>query len=277
MKKFLSLISFVFITGINIAQSGVNAPDFTSTDINGNTHNLYNYLNAGKLVILDVSTTWCGPCWGFHEAHYLKELYDEFGPNGTDDIVVLFYEADPATTLADLNGSGSDTQGDWITGIPYPIFNDSIIVLNQYVYGMSYPTVNLICPSGKMIMDDLNYYNDYSNQAQSLQDMRTVVLNYINTCTSLGLHENIELFNDVRIAPNPSFSSTTVSLNANSNESVSIKVMDVTGKEILILSNQLNEGQNDILLDLTEFEVGKYFVQIGNDNFVSKLIPIVKQ
>jgi hypothetical protein len=270
MKKFFSLISFVCITGINFAQFSVYAPDFTSTDINGNTHNLHSYLNAGKLVILDVSTTWCGPCWYVHEQHYLKDLYNEFGPNGTDEIVVLFYEADPATTLADLNGIGADTQGDWITGTPYPIFNDTNIVIDQDVYGWGYPTINVICPSGKMNVDNLHYYDDYSA-------MRTAVVNYINTCTSLGVQENVELFSDVSIAPNPSFSSTTVSLNANSNETISIKLMDVLGKEILTLSKQLNEGQNDILLDLTEFEVGKYFVQIGNDNFVSKLIPIVKQ
>ena len=93
----------------------------------------------------------------------------------------------------------------------------------------------------------------------------------------MDLQENVKLFIDDIIAPNPTFPSTTVSLNTNSYETVSIKVMDVTGQEILTLSKQLIEGQKNILLDLTEFEVGKYFVQIGNDNFVSKLIPIVKQ
>jgi thiol-disulfide isomerase/thioredoxin len=276
MKKIFSFLSFVFITGINIAQIGAVAPDFTVTDINGVSHNLYSYLNSGKLVILDVSTTWCGPCWGFHEEHYLKELYDEFGPNGTNEIVVFFYEADESTTISDLNGSGSNTQGDWISGTPYPIMNETPVTLDLNAYYTGFPTISLICPSDKKIKEDL-FYSQAQTPAQSLENMRTVVLNYINSCTTLGIQENVELFNDVSIAPNPSFSSATVSLNANSNEIVSIKVLDVLGKEILTLSKQLNEGQNDILLDLTEFEVGKYFVQIGNDNFVSKLIPIVKQ
>ena len=37
--------------------------DFTVTDQFGEVHNLYNYLDEGYTVILDVSATWCGPCW----------------------------------------------------------------------------------------------------------------------------------------------------------------------------------------------------------------------
>ena len=63
MKHFL-LSVFVFLSSFFQANAqvadGTIAPDFTVTDIMGNTHNLYSYLNANKHVILDFSATWCG-------------------------------------------------------------------------------------------------------------------------------------------------------------------------------------------------------------------------
>ena len=37
--------------------NGSVAPDFTATDVNGNQHRLYDYLDQGYTVILDISAT----------------------------------------------------------------------------------------------------------------------------------------------------------------------------------------------------------------------------
>jgi len=48
------------------AQFGT-APDFTVTDINGNTHSLYaDILDQGKIAVVQVAATWCLPCWNLH-------------------------------------------------------------------------------------------------------------------------------------------------------------------------------------------------------------------
>ena len=153
MKKQFKLFTLLLISmtvGITYAQlpDGSTAPDFTATDIEGNSHSLYaDYLNNGKGVVIDVSATWCGPCWSYHESHELKDLYNSYGPNGSNEISVLFIEGDNSTTLQDLQGTGTNTLGDWVTGTPYPIIdNSSVAQTLQIEY---YPTIYGICPDGK--------------------------------------------------------------------------------------------------------------------------------
>lgn len=119
------------------------APNFTTTDINGNTYTLYDYLNAGKTVIIDMMATWCSPCWSFHTNGALEEVYNTYGPNGTNEMMVFMMEADPTTAASTLTTS---TLGDWTAGTPQPICNDdNIAALYNLQY---YPTILMICPTG---------------------------------------------------------------------------------------------------------------------------------
>ncbi|MEM1319116.1 MAG: T9SS type A sorting domain-containing protein [Bacteroidota bacterium] len=97
--------------------AGVIAPDFTVTDINGNVHTLYDYLDAGIDVILDFSATWCGPCWSYHQSHILTNIFN------ANEAMVLMVEADASTPTSCIYGNCSRTIGNWTIGTPYPIIN----------------------------------------------------------------------------------------------------------------------------------------------------------
>lgn len=146
MRKKVFYVIVVCLLSINLAHSQ-EATDFTVTDLNGEQHNLFQYLDEGKTVILDVSTTWCFPCWKVHQSHYLEYLYQTYGPAGTDELVVIFFEGDEATTMEDMLGNTESTFGNWIEGISYPIINATSIsqeFKNSYVDG--FPTISVICP-----------------------------------------------------------------------------------------------------------------------------------
>ena len=145
-KNLLALVIVLFLINNVNAQmaNGSTGPDFTINDINGVSISLYSdFLDQGIPVIMDISATWCPPCWSFHEGHAMKDIYMNYGMGGSGEIGILFVEGDGSTGLADLQGTGN-TAGDWITGTPYPIIDDAGIAnLYQISY---YPTVYGICP-----------------------------------------------------------------------------------------------------------------------------------
>ena len=147
MKHIYMFFAVLAICTTAFAQlpDGSIAPDFTATDINGDEWNLYDLLDEGNTVILDFYATWCGPCWNYKETGILEDLWNTFGPEGTGDLYVFALESDDATTNADLHGTGPNTTGDWVTGTPFPMFDNMSNVFD--LYGNTYyPTIYTICP-----------------------------------------------------------------------------------------------------------------------------------
>ncbi len=165
MKRIL-LITLVGILSFTYSSAqladGSIAPDWTLTDVDGTAHNLYSYLDGSYTIFLDFSAVWCGPCWSYHTSGALEDLYIHHGPAGfpnvdantTDDVMVFFIEGD-ASALACLQGTGCDTQGDWLTGTPYPVFCTDGTVNNDNttsLYSIGYwPTIYMICPDRTLI------------------------------------------------------------------------------------------------------------------------------
>lgn len=125
--KRLTILTFCILMGhLGTAQiaNGSLAPNFSGVDLNGNSYNLHQILGSGRGVILDFSTTWCGPCLTMHRTHFFDLINQNYGPQGTDELVVLFLEIDNTTDLADLQGTGDFTVGDFTSCTDLPILDD---------------------------------------------------------------------------------------------------------------------------------------------------------
>ena len=174
MKKLL-LSTAILLAGVSANAQlapGSVAPNFTVTayqpwlstagSASNGSFTLYDYLDQGYTVFLDVSATWCGPCWNYHLNGALEDIYAAHGPSGapgvssttTDDVMVIWIEGDDQTADATmLNGSGSI--GNWIepaagNQIQFPMANPASALANTINndYAIAYfPTIYRICPN----------------------------------------------------------------------------------------------------------------------------------
>lgn len=174
MKKLL-FSAAMLLAGVSANAQlapGSVAPNFTVTayqswlatagTTNNGSYTLYDYLDQGYTVFLDVSATWCGPCWNYHLSGALEDVYAAHGPAGapgvvsstTDDVMVIWIEGDGQTADATmLDGSGAI--GNWIepaagNQIQFPMANPASAAANQINndYAIAYfPTIYRICPN----------------------------------------------------------------------------------------------------------------------------------
>ena len=141
MKKIL-LLTFTFLISINAyTQAGLlagtgYAPNFTVTDINGTSHTIYDYLDSGYVMVLELMSVTCGHC--IQHAAGTENSYLTNGPAGSNVARFLGLEINAST-------------------------NNTAISYFANTYGASFPIANNISPSGigYMLSGTPTYYVVY--------------------------------------------------------------------------------------------------------------------
>ncbi|HLP14034.1 MAG TPA: T9SS type A sorting domain-containing protein [Flavobacteriales bacterium] len=248
MKKFLIIVCFssgVFQGKAQLAD-GSTAPDFTLNDINGNSINLYGYLDAGITVYLDIFAAHCPTCWAYHNTYALKDLYNNHGPAGTltQDIMVIAIEHDPANGMNELTGVSGSTAGDWVTGTPYPIINPEGTDRSNFIsaYNVTfYPMIYAICPDRKITWI-------------GTQD-ETTLYNHVGTCAVSGM-------NDVDVETLQVYFSNTdnlIHVKVSKTGVCSLTIFDSNGR--VVLQQKSVEGP----VSFTQFGQGIYLYQVTDN------------
>lgn len=149
MKRKLHVLIIAMVCMIT-TQLNAQIPDYgvwpsgvVFTDLDGGTHDIDAILDSGRPVIIDAFAVWCVPCWNYHQGHQLENLHQQYGPGGTNELVVLAVESDASTPAGNITGGGQSI-GNWRNGITYPMINDDNLagIINQAYY----PIIIMISP-----------------------------------------------------------------------------------------------------------------------------------
>lgn len=139
-KKILFLLLLARIPAN--AQIGNTAPDFTATDVHGHTHHLYEYLDAGKFVVLDFFFTTCVPCQYY--SPQVNLAYEKYGCNTADVIFLSIDYNDPDAAVIAYEQQYN---------IEFPsiggLTGGNGIVSDYGIFG--FPTFYLIAPDKKIV------------------------------------------------------------------------------------------------------------------------------
>lgn len=255
--KHLIFVCFIFLFARSNAQlaNGSIAPDFTLTDYYGTTHHLYTYLNSGKTVFLEIFAAHCPVCWAYGQTDILNNMFLNYGPMGTNEMVVIALEYDQWNDSNAFIGNGPPwvTQGNWLLNTSFPIINvedpDRTIFID---YNVSfYPLIYKICPD-KIIERIMTN----ETEAQLYQK--------VQNCTSvMSINENKN-----SIVPYVDQHSKTLFLKGLENAS-SIQISNLQGQ----LIKHLNPTNNQAI-SLNDLAGGLYIysVQTKNKVLVNKII-----
>jgi hypothetical protein len=246
---------------------------FALTDLNGSTVDVFTTLDAGKHLLLDISATWCSSCWGLHQSKLIDNYYTQYAAPQTADALVYFVEGDANTSLADIQGTGGNTVGNWTSGTTHPIMHASaseLSTMNSAITvngagGYGFPTVLLFCADRKMykvIPSQQNTVAKLRTFAESTCGLTPLSINQNNTPEKVALSWYIASTKQLKVVTNASNDFT-------------VTLYSLSGSQISKVSGYFNAGEN--VVDLSD-EMAKIVehltiakITIGNDTQFFKL------
>ena len=241
--------------------------DFTVTDTDGNTINLYAITATGKYVFLDFFFDTCPPCQT--TSQYFSELHEKYGcnegdiyciamNNGSDsDAEVIAYEntyggssAHPPAVSADGGAAAVDTD----LGIP------------------AYPTYCVIGPDNKLFNADIwpieditTFENAFPSGGFNVMDCNTASVEEMEVSTALNIY------------PNPTSNDLNLVVDLTENTNVTLEVYNVLGKlEFTQNIGQLASGQTNYTLNVSSLNTGNYILKLNSDKGVAAVSSFVK-
>ncbi len=252
-STILTVILSLTFFDISKAQVGAPAPDFTVTDTHGETHHLYDYLSAGKVVVLDFFYTDCRAC-----QFYSPEVDSVFAKYGCNSANVIFMGIDHDDNNLEVLDYDQQYQ------IPYPSMSGLEGGGNEVaaLYNIqSYPTFYVI-DSTKTIVRDI-YPPTLENFDVNFQQLGILP----SSCDASSVKPIGEPKCDIALFPNPvsSHEYLSIQMPVGNLDYTHFEIINYTGQRVA--SGQLGMNNSTIVeMNVSNLIPGLYLLTINPEN-----------
>jgi hypothetical protein len=259
MKKIL-LINALFCFSVGIVCAQTTATDFTTDDCNGVTHNLFNDLDAGNVIVIGWVMP-CGPC-----ATYTIPAYSAVQSFATSHPGrVHFYLVDDYanTTCATLINWGNTNNMPLNTTF-------SSADIDMYDYGTAgMPKVAVL--GG---IDHTVYYNTNNSQI-NFNGVQTAITNALSA--PLAVEQSVNNEFEILSYPNPVNNVLNVSYTNIKSAIINFTIVDVLGKVVLSIEEDASylKGEATKSINISALNNGNYFLKISSAGIVESIPFIV--
>ena len=250
MKK---LVSFIFLFFIAISIAFAQATDFTTDDCNGVTHNLFDSLDAGNIIVI----AWvmpCGPCATYAGyAYSAVQTFSMSHPGKVDFYLVDDYANTSCSNLVN-----------WGNTFNMPLnttFSSADISMSDYgADGM--PKVVVLAGSNHLV-----YYNMNDSQID-LNGVQSAINNALAAPLDLVEKENKKM--GLISFPNPNHNGLlNISYKTYRVESITFDIINTLGETVLTFSDYSEEviDRNNKEFDISMLPNGIYFLKLSTPSY----------
>jgi len=244
-KSLLTSLIFVFIFQVQAQFVPTGFDNFVDTD--GNTHTMSDYLNNGKLLVLDFYFLTCG--WCIASAPIIESMYQSYGQNNSN-VIVLAFEMGSA-------GSTDSTCLAWETAnglLNVPNFSQQDGAQNTrsfwsqfyYEYGSgAFSQTYIVTPFGDSVI--------YDHQGGLVDE--TEMKNHIDNWISVP---SVAFPKELVFYPNPFTSSTSIDL---ASEPHTLSIYDIVGNKV-----REEKVSGKTIIDRGDLIKGIYIIEVRSEN-----------
>jgi hypothetical protein len=238
MKKLL--LAIALISSASIASAQAVAQDWTKTDCDGNTWQLYPMLDSGKVCVMEfVMPTSCPGC---HDAAVrLESIWGQFNVTNPGKVEMFAIAYNNSYTCTQL----TNWKTTYNISMMHPV--DQGQQMLSYYGSMGMPTIVVVGGAGHLVF--------YEKQGFVASDT-TNIKNAIAQALATSGIPNVDAGSTFNVFPNPATDMITVELSKGANGTINI--YDVLGKQVVSVKAGKDKTMDISLASMTP---GVYYVQ----------------
>lgn len=263
MKKIYTSILALILTCSHI-NAQTTAVNFNMSDCNGNMHNLFSELDAGKVVIMEFFMLSCSPC--IDAGNALDPMFTRLKATCSNNI--NYYQ------FGFTNSYNCSQITNWVTSHNFtsvPI--DSGAYQVGYYNGMGMPSIAVVAGKSHKVL----YLCNANTASFDVVKDTAVIADSIRTffnCKPTGIKKPTQNISSISLVPNPASTNLSLSFDSKSEGVLQLSIVNLTGQKIMDFPKEnIRTGIWNKTYELPHIPSGFYFIRgdLNGDNFTRKI------